>query len=323
MKTGKYKLVWMILFLIIFNNKGFSQNELFTVLAAGGKILLKKVNTQEWKNITTGQKIFLGDSIKISSNAYIGLAHKSLNTLELNKAGLYFADSLAEQLDTSQKSVSKKLVAFIIDEMADKKKGSNEMRTLGAVVRLSKNKIDVNLPTHACLFDTTFKFTWYPSTKTSNYVFQLLNPSFKTIYMKEISDTSLSLDLQSLNLQSTETYNWLVFDPENKEVLSDTIKFNVLSKARKESIVNDVYLLSLERNDEKNILDHLILASYYKNNKLYLEALKEYKSILKIKPDVDEFWESYLQFLIDIGLKREALNEWQRSTFANRSLINE
>ncbi len=323
MKTVISKLVWMVLFVIIFNHKGFSQSELFTVLAAGGKLNLKKANTLEWRNITTGQKIFSGDSIKISTHAYIGLAHKSLNTLELNKAGLYFADSLAEQLDTSQKTVSKKLVAFIIDEMADKKKGSNEMRTLGAVVRLSKNKIDVNLPTNVFLLDTTFQFSWYPNAKTEKYVFQLLNPTFKTIYMKEISDTSLSLDLQTLNLQSTETYNWLVFDPQNKEVLSDTIKFNVLSKARKESIMNDVYLLSLEKNDEKNILDHLMLASFYKNNKLYLEALKEYKNILKIKPDVDEFWESYLQFLMDIGLKREALNEWQRSTFANRSLIND
>ena len=323
MNTAKSKIRWVIILLLILNTQNYSQHELFTVLAVGGKVFLKKANMLEWKNINTGQKLFSGDSIKINSDGYIGFAHRSLSTLELNKSGSYFADSLAEQLDTSQKSVSKKLVAFIIDEMADKKKGSNEMRTLGAVVRLSKNKIDVNLPTDVCLFDTTFQFSWYPNAKTEKYVFQLLNPAFKTIYMKEISDTSLSLDLQTLNLQSTETYNWLVFDPQNKEVLSDTIKFNVLSKARKESIMNDVYLLSLEKNDEKNILDHLMLASFYKNNKLYLEALNEYKNILSIMPNVDEFWESYLQFLMDIGLKREALNEWQRSTFANRSLIND
>jgi tetratricopeptide (TPR) repeat protein len=71
----------------------------------------------------------------------------------------------------------------------------------------------------------------------------------------------------------------------------------------------------LENNNEQVVLDHLILASYFKENKLYLEAIKEYKKIVEMQPNVDEFWEEYLKFLVDIGLKREALNEWERSSF--------
>ncbi|MBL1213638.1 MAG: hypothetical protein D8M61_09860 [Ignavibacteriae bacterium] len=294
----------------------YSQKQLFTIIASGGNSEIKHNGETNWQKISTGKKIFTGDTIKIFAKGYLGLAHSTLNTVELNEEGIYSADTLAAQIDLTSKTVTKKLVAFIIDEMAEKKKSTGEMRTLGAVVRLSREKIDVNLPSDVFLFDTTFTFSWYPNSSSEEYIFQLLNPSLKTIYMKETSDTVLNLDLQDLNLQETETYKWLVFDRENDKSASDTINFNVISKARKNSIKNDLYSLSLENNDDQELLSHLILAAYYKENHLYLEAIKEYKKIVEMQPNVDEFWEEYLQFLIDVGLKREALSEWERSSFA-------
>ena len=314
MKTSMI-IITIFLFFLLFVN-GFSQTQLFTVIASIGSSEIKHSVETNWQQISTGKKIFSGDTLKILPQGYLGLAHSTLNTVELNKEGIYSADTLAAQIDLTSKTVTKKLVAFIIDEMAEKKKSTGEMRTLGAVVRLSREKIDVNLPSDVFLFDTTFTFSWYPNSNSEEYIFQLLNPSLKTIYMKETSDTVLNLDLQELNLQEMETYKWLVFDKENNRSASDTINFNLISKAQKSSIENDLYSLSLENNDDQEVLDHLILAAYFKENKLYLEAIKEYKKIVKIQPDVDEFWEEYLQFLVDVGLKREALSEWERSSFA-------
>ena len=77
MKTSKI-IITVFLFFLLFVN-GFSQTQLFTVIASGGSSEIKHSGKNNWQKISTGKKIFSGDTIKILPQGYLGLAHSTLN----------------------------------------------------------------------------------------------------------------------------------------------------------------------------------------------------------------------------------------------------
>ena len=85
MKTGRVLLGFGFLLLTI---AGFSQSDYaFKVLANKGSNEYKSEGA--WQAIKTGLSLKVGDELKVSENAYLGLVSSSGKPLELKKADTY------------------------------------------------------------------------------------------------------------------------------------------------------------------------------------------------------------------------------------------
>jgi cytochrome c-type biogenesis protein CcmH/NrfG len=54
---------------------------------------------------------------------------------------------------------------------------------------------------------------------------------------------------------------------------------------------------------EKTALSQLILAGFYEENNLLIDAISAYKEAIKLAPDVPSFQESYDEFLLRHNMK--------------------
>jgi len=66
----------------------------------------------------------------------------------------------------------------------------------------------------------------------------------------------------------------------------------------------EVELKALKANlGEQSSINNLILAEFYEENNLLLDALTSYEYAIKMSPDVEYYKEAYDEFLLRTGLK--------------------
>ena len=56
---------------------------------------------------------------------------------------------------------------------------------------------------------------------------------------------------------------------------------------------------------EQTALNKFILAGFYEENNLFIDAIAAYEEAIKLAPDVPSYQEAYEEFLYRHGLKRE------------------
>ncbi len=59
--------------------------------------------------------------------------------------------------------------------------------------------------------------------------------------------------------------------------------------------------------------------SYDYWNEYYLRLLNYidyYKKSVELLPDSEFYWAEYIQFLLDVGLSKDAITQWNRSPFS-------
>jgi uncharacterized protein HemY len=55
---------------------------------------------------------------------------------------------------------------------------------------------------------------------------------------------------------------------------------------------------------EQTAMNKILLASFYEENNLFIDAIKAYEDAIKLAPDVDMYKEYYEEFLLRHGMKR-------------------
>jgi hypothetical protein len=77
-----------------------------------------------------------------------------------------------------------------------------------------------------------------------------------------------------------------------------------LSKADKDRINVQLNEISAETK-EASALNKLILAGFFEQNKLLVDATTAYLQAIQLAPDVPEYQESYNNFLLRNGIKEQ------------------
>lgn len=282
-----------------------AQNELFTVIASMGKVFLCGKDTTRWMPLAAGSRIFRGDRIKTGENSYLGLCHTNGRTFEIQKEGLYNADELSGKLTAENTSVTKKLTDFLLDEIVVKNKSKN-MKYISAVARENLTYIDKDFPTFTVVMDSTVTFRWFPAKDIHTYAFRLLSPSKGTVIIKETADTSITLNIEELNLEPDKVYSWSVFNPEDPAFSSDSSGIMTFSRSELKSMQDSLSELSSDLSDNVSPLSRIMIATFFENNRMNLNALEYYEKSLEYTGQVPEFQKKYLLFLIRTGLYKRA-----------------
>jgi len=311
----KMNLTLIVLFVMVTTNM-LAQESQFTVIAKSGEVYLLNNEAIGPTEIQVGDKLESHHQITIGDHSYFSLVDSNLQTLEITKKGNYRLTYLDSMLTNKSNSVTKKFTQLILDGMASHEEKYKEMKTLGAVVRKSMNKIDVSVPDSSNIDYSEYKFSWYPTAHKTKYIYKLFNPENKTIFMNEVNDTSITIDLTKFTLQFGVNYNWVIQHLENlNDSRADTISFTIIAPIERKKINEQLKTMKNDFIKDSSAFNNFVIAKFLRSKRLYDDAFSYYRKAIDLAPNVNFYWYEYLQFLLDIGLQRKALDEWSKSTF--------
>lgn len=299
MKTLKLSLLTTFL--------GFSalvsaQDYAFKVLANKGNNEIK--SGESWQPLKTGASLKAGDEVKLGDNAYIGLVHKTGKPVEVKEAGVHPVSALEAKVATGT-SVLNKYTDFILSSnSADAKK--NRLSATGAVHRdiSTGSAIKLILPDnqHAGIFSDIAIVNWDGSKVAGPYVVTVKNMFEDILVKEEISETSYKLDLSNEKYANENALLIEVSAKADPKQVSKPHLIKRLSPAEEQSISADMKEVTAEIAEDTP-LNKLIVAAFYEQHNLLIDAIASYEQAIEMAPDVPTFRESYDEFLSRNNLK--------------------
>ncbi len=301
MKKGRI-LILVVIFMAtvaVFGQTG--PDYAFKVLANKGANEVKVGSA--WSAVKTGASLKKEDEIKVTENSYLGLVHSSGKPMELKQAGTYKVADLAAKMGAGS-SVLVKYTDFILSSnSADAKK--NRLSATGAVHR-GFTSINVFMPDnqYANVYNNLVIINWDVTKVKGPYVVIIKNMFDEELLVKDTNEGTVQIDLNDPKFAGESA---LLVDVKTKanqksktEDPSHLIKR--MSPAEQAKVKKALQEISIEVKDE-TALNKLILAGFYEENKLLIDATTAYEQAIKLAPDVPSYKEAYEEFLLRNKMK--------------------
>ena len=296
MKPHDIKAIFIcIIFSILFSAAAYAQETLFKVIAMSGKVTCQKKSTADWENVRTGDKISAGEKLKLEAGDYLGLVSNKGRSLEIKQGGIYNAADLNKNIQKIA-STLQKFTDFVVNESAANKKKSENMKTLGAVVRSRVGFIDSFYPDYTDLISASFEPAWYSVGPGISYVFKLIDEDNHTLFIKDTKDTTLSLDLNQFGLLKNHPYTWFVYSTGNDKSKSDVGTFRLLGESNVKSVTDSINNIKKDL-DVNSAVDQFILVKFLESKNLNCDALKGFDNLVKSNPGIEDYVNNYKAFL--------------------------
>jgi hypothetical protein len=279
----------------------FAQDYTFKVLANKGSNEVKSGET--WQPLKTGASLRETDEIKLSDNSYIGLVHASGRPLEVKKAGSYTVKTLASQMSGGS-SVLNKYTDFILSSNSAEAK-KNRLSATGAVHRATEtSSLNLNFPdkNKSEIYNTTAVVNWEDAKSSGPYVVSILNLFEEEIMKIETAEKNVKIDLADPKLAGEPNLLVEVYSKADKKVASKQHMIKKLGAVEKENIKKS--LSEIGDMTEPTALNNLILAGFYEDKNLIIDAIAAYEEAIQLAPDVPTFKEAYHEFLLRQNLKK-------------------
>lgn len=301
-----------IVFLLFTGSNAFSQGDyIFRVLANKGDNSVKK-SDGETVGLKTGSTLKAGDQLIASSNSYIGLMHKTGKTLEVRQAGVLKVDDLVKKVAAKKTSVTSRYAQYVMNKINDDGVSDNYRRNnnvTGAVTRGDQVTIDFVLPVEdnkIKVYSSDLVLRWVPAPNEDKvisfdgktFVVTIRNIFDEVIFSEETTNSSLKINLNEIQNESTL---YLVKITSKEDDVANELKS--IEYAIEKVSMNDEPELQSELDamlveiDEQTDLGKLVLASFFEEKGLLLEAMTKYEEIVSTNPDVQAFRELYQEFL--------------------------
>lgn len=294
MKSCRFALTVVLVMIIGYTH---AQEYAFKVLVNKGKNEIKSGNS--WQQLKVGLSLKSADELKISENAYLGLVHVSGKALELKESGNYKVMDLAAKVSGGS-SVLNKYTDFILSSATAPK---NRLAATGAVDRGVDN-IEVYLPKpeHAVVFNNEVIISW--SSEAPGPYIVTFNSMFDDELNKiEVAGNNVKINLNDNSFANEDNIIVEVASASNKNKISNKYTLKRLSKADKERIKTSLSEIA-DPTSEPNALNKLLIAGFYEQNNLLIDAGTAYLEAVEISPDVPQFKEAYNDFLLRNNLRK-------------------
>ncbi len=302
------KLSLMIIVFGLLANVAFSQGYAFRVLASKGKNMVK-TSGSDWQTLKTGAKLNKGDQVKLEANGYVGLVHASGKTMELKEASTYDIAKLSSELGTGTKNIASKYADFVMSKMTPEQKEQNRKKyasVTGAAERGANDAaINLYMPQSVPVLSKSVVIRWEPIKENAVYVVSLKNLFEEKIMVAETSDPFYTIDFTDNKIKDAIVENLIIVNVALKDDASTASKNAAIDLlSGDDAKTYEVELKSLEENiGSATSINSLILAEFYEEKGLTLDAITSYENAIKMSPDVEYFQEAYDEFLIRNGLK--------------------
>ncbi|MFT6035149.1 MAG: hypothetical protein ACI9XJ_000719 [Marivirga sp.] len=293
--------------LLLISYAASAQSYVFKVLANKGSNSYKSSGA-EWSPLKTGQSLNEGDELKLSEEAYLGLMHSSGKTLEVKTEGMHKVSTLASSLKSKNSSVASKYADFVINKMSDDGSASDYRKSLGAtgaVDRALSSGAMIKIMAHSSsdIINDQVVIRWNvpeQEGEKEEITFQLVfsNLFDDVIKKEETSKTAYMLDMSAEPFVSLDNkFVKVKVIVKGNDLSSD--EYAITTKPDDESVEIKKTLSQLRGEvEESTALDNIVLAAFYEEHDLLLDALTAYEKAIAIAPDVDIYERAYADFLI-------------------------
>ena len=301
MKTRKFTLIFGLLFI---SSLVLGQDYAFKVLANKGSNEVKSGDT--WSPLKTGATLKPGDELKLADNSYVGLVHKSGKPMELKQSGPVKVDDLAAKVGGGT-SVLNKYTDFILSSNSAEAK-KNRLSATGAVSRTLDDPSEVirlMLPEnqHSGIYNNVAVISWDGSKVPGPYVVIIKNMFEDQLAKAETPETSLQIDLSDPRFANVTAILVEVGAKSDPKIISKSRMIKKLAPGEQDKVkvlLNEI----IGSVSEETAFNKYLLAGFYENNNLFIDAIAAYEEAIKLAPDVPDFREAYDDFLIRHGLKK-------------------
>ncbi len=295
------KARFLTLFLALFISCAFAQEYAFKVLANKGANEVK--SGSEWAPIKTGASLKNDDELKLSPNSYMGLVHATGKPLELKQPGNYKVSDLASQVKSGTGVLTKYTDFILSSNSAEAKK--NRLSATGAVDRGENAAIQLILPQnqHSGIYNSTAIISWAGTKVAGPYIVTIRNMFDDELSQSETPETHFQIDLADPKFVKE---NALLIEVKSKTDPTQVSKQHLIKKLAPAEQENVKKLLGAitEEVEEPTAFNYYILAGFYEQNNLFIDAISAYEEAIKLAPDVPTFKEAYDDFLIRHGIKK-------------------
>ncbi len=304
------KILFILASLLIVGFTGFGQGYTFRIMVSKGDNKVKIDGATDWQGLRIGGKLNDGDQVKLAESGYLGLVHSSGKTKELKKAGTYSIKELSSGISAGSQNIASKYADFVISKMSPEEREANRRKyasVTGAVERGDSDaSINIFMPTSVSVFNPEVLIRWEPLEGDHTYVIKLKDLFEQTIMVAETTEASYTINFSDPKLVGAIVENLVIVNVSvkgNEDVKSKDAAIERVNKDGSASFV--VELKDLKENlGEQSSINNLILAEFYEENGLLLDALTSYEFAIKMSPDVEYYKEAYDEFLLRSGLKK-------------------
>ena len=293
----------LTLIFALFTSFAFGQDYAFKVLANKGTNEVK--SGQTWQPLKTGASLRSGDELRLADNAYIGLVHATGKPMELKQAGDYKISVLESKVSTGS-SVLNKYTDFILSSNSAEAK-KNRLSATGAVHRATETAaIALLLPENqqSGVFSPEAVIKWDNSKVAGPYVVTLRNMFDDVLARIETPETSLNVNLAEPKFAAENAILVEVASKADAKLASKQHLIKKLPAAEQDKIKKSLAEI-MGQVQEETALNKFILASFYENNNLIIDAIGAYEDAIELAPDVPSYQEAYDEFLLRNGLKKK------------------
>ncbi len=290
------KIIVAIALLVCLAQVAVSQAYVFRVLASKGNITYRTASEAEWKSIKTGTNLNSDDVLRILEEAYLGLVHASGRTQELANPGTFKIDDLASKMGSQKSGLASRYSEFVFNRMKAAK-ATNTLTATGAATRaVADSEITVLSPPSSEIY-TTQPVLYWVGAESGGYTVQIKNMFDENLFEGPATGNSYQIDLNSEELKDQTIFFVVVASQDDPKAKSDAIGLERLPENRVAEIQQEMHELGEEIQTESS-LGHLILAGYFDDNNLLIDALNHYKKVIQLTPGVADFELIYQDFLI-------------------------
>ncbi|MFM9838313.1 MAG: hypothetical protein ACKVOQ_08625 [Cyclobacteriaceae bacterium] len=289
----------LVLVSILALNLVQAQDYTFKVLANKGSNEVKSGSA--WQAVKTGDRLKTGDELKVSENSYVALVHSTGKPMELKQSGSYKVADLASKVGAGT-SVLNKYTDFILSSNSAEAK-KNRLSATGAVHRgLADIKVFLPENQYAEIFNTDVIVNWEATKGGGPYVVTVKNMFDEELMKIETPENTVQIDRSNPKLANEDALLVEVKSKADGKSKSEQHLIKKLSIARQESIKKSLAEMGNDVKEE-TALNKFIMAGFYEENKLFIDAITSYEQAIKLAPDVPTYKEAYEEFLLRNKLK--------------------
>ena len=271
----------------------------FKVMINSGNNKVMKKEATSWVNLKNGLELVSGDKLNIMENGYVVLIHQSGNHVELKSAGEKEIDQI---LIENEGGLTGKYLGYVLSKMAPEEQEKNRKKytdITGATER-GFNIIDLFMSSSSPVYNTEVIIRWSNMGLGKKYMITLENMFDEVIKELESDYNYLVLDLADEDLHPHQLVSVRVSLEGEPNINSQKFSIQRISKDELGKYKSELEEL-LAALEPDSPISHLIMAEFYEEHKLLLDASTCYEHAIRNSKGTEYFEQAYKEYLMRNG----------------------
>jgi hypothetical protein len=278
-----------------------AQNGLFTIILNKGEN--KHIIGSVTQPLILGEMLKSDEKVTVDKGGYVALLHEqSGQSLELKESGMYSVSDLERQISEQSITVFSKYGKFLMSRLNPEGTGNQNLNVTGAVERGDAGFINVYLPKVTDVFEDELLVAWQQADEVKNYILTIKNHRDEIVAQKKVAGNKYKLIFDQEPLKDMKLMTINITADNGSHFTSKDYGINRISADQKRDIEME-YTNLKEVARSENVLDKLLIATFFEENELLGDAISYYDQALALSPDANGFNRLYNNFLYRNNLK--------------------